>query len=901
MSGDADISLEVEIDTSVSSLLNLDELQLDRFALLEFTQTDLDAMLEIHRNLELLSNGINETFAHFMYSTCNNVLLTDPAEARTMLDLQTSYIQLLTCGIYDRHYLRSRIAIGAIHRRLGLPFHQLISAYNKYQALIRTTILSNTMVCSEVQTLHLDALAKITCFDIGMALNAYCQGDKSGLLLNQDAYLDSLDQLSIQRNYDSLTGLRNRQSFKNQIGRILKIAEAKSTTIALIKLGLDHFKNLNDIEGYETGDLALREIGARIQNRLHKDDLVAYWGGDSFIVALNDIGRTANIDRVCSDISGIVNTSVIKNGKQLHLTCSMGIALYPQDGHNLESLLKFSDSAMTLAKSMGGNKFQFYNKLMDAQLNERISIANDIYSAIESNQFCLHYQPVADLQSGEIVGMEALVRWMHPVRGLMAPAQFISIAEEFSSINKLGGWIIRLACMDIQQWREQGISVPPISINVSPIQLLDPEFRHCILAILTEFDIRAQAITLEITESVLMHHDEGLEILLKEFKAKRFNLAMDDFGTGYSALQYLKHYPFDYVKIDQSFVRNILEDSNDAAIACAVIAMAHSMGIKVIAEGVESELQIQFLSQSMCDQIQGFYLSRPLPAQEAAQFIAGNFTLPDHLRRIKKISRTLLLVDDEPNILAALKRLFRPDGYIIRTAGSGKEGMDILNDFPVDVIVSDQRMPNMTGVEFLRQAKAKFPNTMRIVLSGYTELQSITDAINEGAIYKFLTKPWDDQQLRTQISEAFLQKEMFDENRRLELKIRTANQELATANRQLADILEQKERQLHRDEISLDIAREALEHLPIPMLGLDEDGMIAFANTATQQMLFKDSAFLGSHIDEILPAFIDMLASHSEGVNFSLHVPGFGYLANWRSMGTLSQSRGKLITFFKEP
>jgi len=347
-------------------------------------------------------------------------------------------------------------------------------------------------------------------------------------------------------------------------------------------------------------------------------------------------------------------------------------------------------------------------------------------------------------------------------------------------------------------------------------------------------------------------------------------------------------------------VHNILENSNDAAIACAVIAMAHSMGIKVIAEGVESELQIQFLSQSMCDQIQGYYLSRPLPAPVAARFIAEKFILPDHLRRIKKISRTLLLVDDEPNILAALKRLFRPDGYIICTAGSGQEGLEILRQSQVDVIVSDQRMPNMTGVEFLRQAKERCPNTMRLVLSGYTELQSITDAINEGAIYKFLTKPWDDQQLRNQISDAFMQKEMFDENRRLELKIRTANQELATANRQLAEILGQKERQLHRDEISLEIAREALEHIPIPMLGLDEDGMIAFANNATENLLSKDAAILGSNIDEILPAFNDMLETHSEGVNFSLHMPGFRYQANWRRMGALSRSRGKLITFFKE-
>jgi len=209
-------------------------------------------------------------------------------------------------------------------------------------------------------------------------------------------------------------------------------------------------------------------------------------------------------------------------------------------------------------------------------------------------------------------------------------------------------------------------------------------------------------------------------------------------------------------------------------------------------------------------------------------------------------------------------------------------------------------MPSMTGVEFLRHAKAKYPDTMRIVLSGYTELQSITDAINEGSIYKFLTKPWDDVQLRNQIMEAFTQKEMSDENRKLGLKIQTANQELAAANRQLAEILQMKEKQLVRDETSLDIAREALQHIPIPMLGIDEDGMIAFANLASEKLLFQNTEILGVHIDEILPCFNQISAQTKEGCNFSLNIPDFNYLANWRTMGISSKSRGKIVTFFGE-
>jgi len=328
--------------------------------------------------------------------------------------------------------------------------------------------------------------------------------------------------------------------------------------------------------------------------------------------------------------------------------------------------------------------------------------------------------------------------------------------------------------------------------------------------------------------------------------------------------------------------------------------MSHSMGIKVVAEGVENELQCKYLSQATCDQMQGYFLSPAIPAETAGQFMAEKYVLPRELCGITKATRTLLLVDDEANIVAALKRIFRADGYRILTANSGPEGLEILKDNRVDVIISDQRMPNMTGVEFLRQAKKRYPATVRIVLSGYTELQSITDAINEGAIYKFLTKPWDDEQLRANIAEAFMQKEMFDENRQLGLKIQTANQELAEANRQMAEILYQKERQLYRDENSLNIAREALQHIPIPLLGIDEDGMIAFANSATEQLLFRHTALLGAHIDEILPGFDSSAARAGEGENFSLDLPDFHFLANWRTMGANSKSRGRIITFYPD-
>jgi EAL domain-containing protein (putative c-di-GMP-specific phosphodiesterase class I)/FixJ family two-component response regulator len=559
-----------------------------------------------------------------------------------------------------------------------------------------------------------------------------------------------------------------------------------------------------------------------------------------------------------------------------------------------------SDLSEKHDKEIPGSQTHVVDREQAVQIDDHSTTYRELVSAIDGDQFRVHYQPIADLQSGEITSMEALVRWDHPQKGIIHPAQFIAVVEELALINQLGAAIIRQVCKDIRHCRDKGVVMPRIAINVSPRQFQDSLFTQTLLDTLSELNVDPREITLEITESLLIQHDEAMGSTIKKIKALGFCLSMDDFGTGYSALQYLKHYPFDYVKIDRSFVKNMMDNTGDAAIANAVIAMSHSMGLKVIAEGVETEAQCAYLSRNMCDQIQGYFLSQPMPIEQAANYIATQFTLPKHLLRMTKVSQTLLLVDDEPNILAALKRLFRQDGYKILTADSGAAGLEVLKENQVDVIMSDQRMPSMTGVEFLRHAKEKYPDTMRLVLSGYTELQSITDAINEGAIYKFLTKPWDDQQIRDQISDAFTQKQMSDENRKLGLKIQTANQELASANRQLAEILDSKEKQLYRDETSLDIAREALLHIPIPMLGIDDDGMIAFANLASEKMLSQNTAMLGAHIDEILPGFFRAAAESSEGNCFSLPIQNFNYSANWRTMGTISKSRGKLITFFDD-
>ncbi|MBI1773269.1 MAG: response regulator, partial [Burkholderiales bacterium] len=327
----------------------------------------------------------------------------------------------------------------------------------------------------------------------------------------------------------------------------------------------------------------------------------------------------------------------------------------------------------------------------------------------------------------------------------------------------------------------------------------------------------------------------------------------------------------------------------------AVISMAHSLGITVIAAGVATEAQCTFLSDTMCDQIQGHFFAKPLDSEQMQLFLQEKPVLDKHLLRLGKPDRTLLLVDDEPNILNALKRLLRRDEYRILTADSGHEGLEILEKNRVDVIISDQRMPIMTGVDFLRNAKKKYPDTVRIILSGYTELQYITDAINEGAIYKFLTKPWDDEQIRANIREAFHYKEMEDENRRLTLQVQTTNQELISANKLLAEMLEQKQKQISRDELSLSIIREVLQYVPLPIIAVDDEDMVVFINNSAEKIIPPSRLELGCQIEYMIPDAGPGIREFSEGLWFPVQIHGQLYNAQWKNLGAKHKSTGKIV------
>ncbi|OIQ87427.1 cyclic di-GMP phosphodiesterase Gmr [mine drainage metagenome] len=680
-------------------------------------------------------------------------------------------------------------------------------------------------------------------------------------------HLEKAARLNYLAYYDVLTGLSNRTLLEDRITHAIPQAARSGDMVAILFIDLDRFKNINDSLGHSFGDAVLKHTAERLSGCIREVDTIARLGGDEFIVLLTGMGRVEDITVVVQKILETLASPFVIDLHEFYLTASIGISVYPKDGGDVEALLKMADAAMYRAKGGGRNRFEFFIREMNELASRQMLLEGQLRQALDRNELVVYYQAQADLKSGSIIGVEALLRWQHPELGTISPAEFIPIAEEAGLIVMIGHWVLESACRQAVAWQAAGLPKLRMGVNLSVRQFADNKLGDTVKRILQETGHDPELLDLELTESVLMQGAEKTIVILKDLRKLGISLSVDDFGTGYSSLSYLKRFPVTTVKIDQSFVRGITTDSDDATLVRSIIGMAHEMRLGVIAEGVETEGQLAFLTNHHCDEVQGYYLSRPLPADECAALLRGFTGLPPLQDVVEVPQRTLLLVDDEVNIATSLKRLLRSDGYRVLTATSGKEGLELLAVNQVGVIVSDQRMPEMTGVEFLRRVKGLYPETVRIVLSGYTELQSITDAINEGAIYKFLTKPWEDEQLREHIREAFQHYELKQENIRLTSEIEHANEELSEINRDLKLRVAEKAQEIHRNINVLRVSQEILEHLPAAVIGIDDDGVIVVANHQAD-MLFPDvggGPLLGCEAGSRLPASFIACAADING------------------------------------
>ncbi len=436
-------------------------------------------------------------------------------------------------------------------------------------------------------------------------------------ITERHAAQESIRQLAY---FDPLTQLPNRRMLEDRVRQALASAEREGKQSALLFIDLDQFKTINDSLGHSAGDQLLIEVARRLQACVRRMDTVARLGGDEFVVLLTEVTQQGAGD-VARKILDVVARSFQFNEHELGVTPSLGISIYPQDGRDFETLLKHADTAMYRAKDAGRNAFQFFTQEMNAAALERLMLENSLRQGLERGEFILYYQPQIDVRSGCIVGAEALVRWRHPKIGLVPPGKFIPAAEISGLIVSIGEWVLRESCRQNRAWQDAGLPAITIAVNISSLQFRGGQLEANVRSVLAETGMPANYLELELTEGILMGGADETVETLRRMSDMGVKLAIDDFGTGYSSLSYLKRFPIDKLKIDQSFVRDIVHDPDDRAIANAVISMGHSLRLSVIAEGVEQQQQLEILINEGCDEVQGYYFSAPLPANEFSEVL----------------------------------------------------------------------------------------------------------------------------------------------------------------------------------------------------------------------------------------------------------------------------------------
>ena len=421
--------------------------------------------------------------------------------------------------------------------------------------------------------------------------------------------------------HDALTGLPNRPLFIDRL--IVAIAQANRAhqKLAVFFLDLDRFKDINDSLGHTMGDTLLKAVADRIRRCIREGDTVARFGGDEFTLLIPKIDNIEDAAKIAVKINENLKMPFFVNERELFVTTSIGVSIYPADGADPETLVRNADTAMYRAKEQGRDNYQLYAPAMNERAVERIELENTLRKAISERHLVLHYQPQVNAGTGAVIGVEALVRWQHPEKGLVSPAHFIAVAETSGLIVPIGEWVLRTACAQLKQWQESMGADFTVAVNLSARQFQQPELVDMIREAIQETGIEPGHLEVEITESNAMQNAENTMFILRELKALGVRISMDDFGTGYSSLNYLKRFPIDTLKLDRSFVKDVTTDPSDAAIVTAVIEMAHSLSISVVAEGVEREEQLDFLRRQGCDTIQGFLFSKPLPAPDLEVFV----------------------------------------------------------------------------------------------------------------------------------------------------------------------------------------------------------------------------------------------------------------------------------------
>ncbi|MFH1872680.1 MAG: EAL domain-containing protein [Pseudomonadota bacterium] len=553
--------------------------------------------------------------------------------------------------------------------------------------------------------------------------------------------------------WDPATGLPSRIPFLERLTQAIAYAVRNQQPLAVLLLDIDRFLHIGATFGLAATESLLRAVAERLHAAVRREDSLAAIGADQLAILLQPT-PDESVSTAAQRLLDLLAAPLRVGEMEFVLTACVGVALHPADGTEAKDLLKHATEAMLAAKQRGPGCIQFFTVEMNTRAARHLELSRYLRNVLASGELALEYLPLVSMTTGKVMTVEALLRWHSEALGMVPPDEFLPLVEDSGAIIAIDDWVLAAACHQVRTWQDEGLPEVHVAVNLSARSFRDPQLTQRVSRVLAQSGLAAEWLELELAERVLMANTEESARILVSLKTLGVRLAMDDFGTDLSSLSFLSHIPIDFLKIDRSLIRNITKIPVNSMAINSIIAMAQTLGMRVVAEGVETDAQLSCLSDKGCDFMQGYYFSRPAPVEDIARLLAEGRQL-EMTRRDSGEEHTLLLVDDDSNVLSALNRVLRREGYRLLMACSAEEGLELLALNKVQVIVSDQRMPTMSGIEFLGRVKELYPDTVRMVLSGYTDFQTVTEAINKGAIYHFLAKPWEDETLKEYIRTAF--------------------------------------------------------------------------------------------------------------------------------------------------
>jgi diguanylate cyclase (GGDEF)-like protein/PAS domain S-box-containing protein len=694
--------------------------------------------------------------------------------------------------------------------------------------------------------------------------------------------------------FDALTALPNQLMYYDQARHLLALAKRNQSPLGVMVIDIDRFHEVNQTLGHLCGDELLRQVAGRLSGSLRESDVLGRLGGDVFGILLPDVVDREQAVIVARRIVDTLTLPIRVEGQEVFVTASIGTAFHPQDGRDVHELVSNAETAMRHAKTQGRNCYNFYSSTMQEDVRERLFLETDLRNAVIREEFVLYYQPKVSCASGRIVGAEALIRWNHPRRGLVPPDQFIPLLEETGLIVSVGRWVLETASRQALLWQQAGFDLPSVSVNLSARQLQSDTLLDDVAKTLAASGLPPASLDLEITESMLMQNAEQAIHTLCGLKSMGVTLSLDDFGTGYSSLAYLKRFPLDAVKVDRSFVRDIVADSDDASITRAVITMAHHLKLKVVAEGVETAEQLAMLISHQCDVIQGYFFSRPLSLGAMSELLASGRHLASNLLRsgTRKPMALFVAVDGCDEVISSLERA----GHRVCLAADAEGALQWFSGNLADVLVCGGPRKGFDALAVIQRAAIMQPQCERILLVDEKQWhrKKVAEMAGSGIVQRVLHMPLDGLAFLQTVEDALQRRHISDEYSRLSHEVEVAERALVNIEVERRR-LEAENRELHALESrGYAILQEVISVLPWPVAGLDQDGMLAMINSAATDEFAQRGLSIGMSLAEVLPEL------PAPGKNDRITMDGKAYQCLWRQVGLGGTAHGQLLILQRE-